>query len=109
MALISIPVLGVILIICAAIYKYIIHPAFISPLARVPNAHWTAPFSNLWILWIRYKARENRTVYAAHKALGPIIRLGPSELSVNDVNGLRSIYAGGMEKGEWYSIFDNYG
>jgi hypothetical protein len=28
---------------------------------------------------------------------------------VNDVGGLRTVYAGGFEKGQWYSIFDNYG
>ena len=37
------------------------------------------------------------------------MRLGPNEISVNDVAGLRTVYAGGFEKGEWYSIFDNYG
>jgi hypothetical protein len=107
--ILSIPLTGAILLALAVVYRYIIYPAVISPLARVPNAHWSAPFSNLWILWIRYKSRENRTVYTSHKALGPVVRLGPTELSVNDVNGLRTIYAGGFEKGEWYSIFDNYG
>jgi hypothetical protein len=109
MVSLSIPVLGLTLISLIVVYKFIIYPAVISPLAGIPNAHWSAPFSNLWILWIRYKSLENRTVYAAHKILGPVVRLGPAELSVNDVNGLRTIYAGGFEKGEWYSIFDNYG
>ena len=109
MSLLSVTSIGVTLLAFTAVYKYFIHPAFVSPLARIPSAHWSAPFSNLWILWIRYKNKENRTVYAAHKSLRPIIRLGPAELSVNDVNGLRTIYAGGFEKGEWYSIFNNYG
>ena len=52
---------------------------------------------------------ENRTLHAAHEKLGSVIRVGPSELSVNDLDGLRTVYAGGFEKGQWYSIFDNYG
>jgi hypothetical protein len=107
--IISIPLTGAILLALAMVYRYIIYPAVISPLARIPNAHWSTSFSNLWILWIRYWSRENRTVNASHQALGPVIRIGPTELSVNDANGLRTIYAGGFEKGDWYSIFDNYG
>lgn len=90
-------------------YRYIIYPAFISPLARIPNAHWSASVSPLWILLTRYHWRENREVHAAHLKHGPVVRLGPTEISVNDVGGLRTIYAGGFEKGQWYSIFDNYG
>jgi hypothetical protein len=109
MLLLSIPVLAFIALVLLALYKFIIYPAFISPLSKVPNAHWTAPFSPAWIIWTRFRARENRTVHAAHLRLGPVIRLAPNELSVNDVAGLKTVYAGGFEKGEWYSIFDNYG
>jgi hypothetical protein len=109
MLLLSIPVLAFIALLLLALYKFIIYPAFISPLSKVPNAHWTAPFSPAWIIWTRFRAQENRTVHAAHLRLGPVIRLGPNELSVNDVAGLKTVYAGGFEKGEWYSIFDNYG
>lgn len=91
------------------IYKFILYPIFYSPLSKVPNAHWSAPISPLWILWTRYSCQENRVVHAAHQKHGPIVRLAPNELSVNDTAGLKTVYAGGFEKGEWYSIFDNYG
>jgi len=109
MSVLSIPLLASLAISILAIYTFIIYPALISPLSKIPNAHWSAPISPLWILWTRYKCRENRTVHAAHLKLGCIIRLAPNELSVNDVGGLRTVYAGGFEKGPWYSIFDNYG
>ena len=49
-------------------------------------------------------------MHAAHQKHGPIIRLGPNEISVNQVDGgIRTVYGGGFEKGEWYRIFDNYG
>ncbi|KAL3423785.1 cytochrome P450 3A12 [Phlyctema vagabunda] len=58
---------------------------------------------------MRYRGRENRQLHAAHLRRGPVVRVAPGELSVNDVAGLRSVYGGGMEKGHWYTIFDNYG
>jgi hypothetical protein len=109
MLLLSIPVLAVAVLVSFALYKLIIYPAFISPLSEVPNAHWTAPFSPLWILWTRFRCRENRLVHAAHVKSGSVIRLAPNEISINDVGGLRTVYGGGFEKGQWYSIFDNYG
>jgi hypothetical protein len=109
MLLYSIPALVVATLVPLAIYKLVLYPAFISPLAKVPNAHWSAPFSPLWILWTRFRCRENRKLHAAHLKSGPVIRLAPNELSINDVSGLRTVYAGGFEKGQWYSIFDNYG
>ncbi len=92
------------------IYKYIIHPAFISPLSKIPNAHPTSPFSPLWILIKRFAQQENRTIHAAHVKYGDIVRLGPNEISVNCVDdGIRTIYTGGFEKWPWYNQFDNFG
>jgi hypothetical protein len=109
MSLFSIPIVAFTALSFLAIYKFIIYPTFLSPLSKIPNAHWSSPISPLWSLWIKYQVRENRAVHAAHLKHGSIVRLGPNELSVNDVGGLRTVYAGGFEKGEWYSIFDNYG
>jgi hypothetical protein len=109
MMFLSIPALGLVALSLFITYKFLIYPTFSSPLSRIPNAHWTSPFSPLWILWTRYHCYENRSVHAAHLRHGPVIRLAPNELSINDINGLRTVYAGGFEKGEWYSIFDNYG
>ncbi|SPQ26839.1 322ad217-00c0-4be7-8269-79ef246af42e [Thermothielavioides terrestris] len=90
-------------------YRYLVYPALLSPLSRVPSAHWSAPFSRLWILWIRFARRENRTLLSAHRRLGPVVRVGPYELSINDTDSVRTVYQGGFEKPAWYSVFDNYG
>jgi len=53
---------------------------------------------------------ENRTVQDAHKRLGEVIRIGPSEISVNCVDdGIKIIYGRGFEKIPIYSFFENYG
>lgn len=92
-------------------YRYFLFPVFLSPLSKIPNAHLSSSFSPLWILSKRYIGRENRAIHAAHRNHGPIVRLGPNELSVNCVDGgMRTIYGGGFEKSDWYTnLFVNYG
>jgi cytochrome P450 len=105
-----IPLAAAILLLSLALYRYIIYPIFFSPLSKVPSAHWSSPISSLWILNLRRLEQQTPIIHDLHKRLGPIIRLGPNDLSVNCVDGgLRSIYAGGFEKGDWYSnVFNNY-
>lgn len=92
------------------VYRYIIYPAFLSPLSRIPNANITVSVSPLWILWKRWLSKELSAIHAAHKKCGRIVRLGPNEVSVNSDEGLRVVYAGGFEKHEFYpNLFDNYG
>lgn len=107
---ISIPLLAACLLVAFGIYSLIIYPAFISPLAKIPNAHWTAPFSSLWIHNCRRLEQETFVTHEAHQRLGPVIRLAPDVISVNNVDGgIRTIYSGGFEKGDWYTnVFNNY-
>jgi len=91
------------------IFNKIIYPTFISPLSKIPNAHFTVPFSSLWL---KYQRRNGRTgikpVFEAHKNHGAVIRIGPSELSVASLDGLRQVYTGAFEKTGFYTEFVNY-
>jgi hypothetical protein len=92
------------------LYNCFIYPAFLSPLAKIPNAHFTSPFSNFWIQWQRYRSSENKAIHEAHKRLGPIVRLGATELSVNSLDCVRTVYGDGFDRHEWYCrAFENYG
>ncbi len=103
--------LASLLIVFAALYKYIVYPVFLSPLAKIPNAHSTSSVSSAWILWIRLRGKNNVTTYKAHRKHGPIVRLAPNEVSINCVDGgIRTVYSGGMEKHQWYpDQFASYG
>lgn len=103
------PIFGVLLVV-VSIYKFLIVPAFLSPLSKIPAAHWTAHFSPLWILWKRFTNHENEAVYRLHMAHGPCVRLGPNELSLNCFEGgLKQIYLGGFSKTDFYKLgFKNY-
>ncbi|KAL8901873.1 MAG: hypothetical protein Q9207_004990 [Kuettlingeria erythrocarpa] len=93
----------------AVVYKYIIEPAFISPLAKIPSASFLSSISSQWISRKRQAKQETRTIYSLHQKHGSVVRLGPNEISVNSLDGLRTIYHGEFEKHSWYSkMFVNY-
>ncbi|MCJ1429677.1 hypothetical protein MMC29_007592 [Sticta canariensis] len=92
------------------LYKHLIAPAWISPLSKIPNAHFTVPIAPIWIWWKRRAGRATWTISALHQRLGPVVRLGPSEISVNSSSGLRKIYGGGFDRHRSYlDLFLNYG
>ena len=94
----------------ALCYHYIVEPVFLSPLKHIPLAHPLCAFSSAWISWIRFRRHENQSLRAAHRRQGSVIRLSPSELSVNCINdGIRTVYGGGFEKHGWYNSFRNFG
>ncbi|KAJ5493609.1 hypothetical protein N7463_009696 [Penicillium fimorum] len=101
--------LAFIIIILYLIYNHVIKPYFLSPLSSIPNAHLTSPLSSYWIDRKRSTGTEVLAIYALHQKHGPIVRLGPKELSVNSIHGLRIIYTGAFEKHSFYNeIFVNF-
>lgn len=108
-----IPSLGLWLLFLTVFFVvyFVIFPVFLSPLSKleIPNADPLAKYTPLWILWRRFTLRENKTIYEAHKTLGPIVRVAPNEISVNSLEGLRVIYGGNFDKHDWYpNVFSNY-
>lgn len=81
-----------------------------SPLRTIPNAHFTTPVSRIWILWIRFTGKEFSKCLELHNRLGPVIRIGPREISVNCIEGgVRTVYGGNWEKSSMYDNFTNFG
>ncbi|KAI0096359.1 cytochrome P450 [Nemania sp. FL0031] len=92
-----------------SLYHFVLYPAVVSPLAQLPTPHWSCSISDAWISIARFRSRENRTLLAAHRRCGQIVRVGPCEVSVNSMDAVKTIYMGGFDKHSWYSVFDNYG
>lgn len=90
-------------------YTLLIHPLFFSPLSKLPNAHFTIPFTNTWTKIQRYLGQENKAIHSAHKRYGPIVRVGFSEISVNSAEALKLIYSDAFPKADFYAAFGNYG
>lgn len=51
--------------------------------SQVPNADSTVPNSESWLSGHRAKNTEYEARYAAHKKYGPVIRIAPTEFSIN--------------------------
>lgn len=84
--------------------------AFSSPLRAIPNAHFTTPVSRIWILWSRFTGKEFSKCLELHNRLGPVIRIGPCEISVNCIEGgVRTVYGGNWEKSSMYENFTQFG
>ncbi|KAI9039778.1 cytochrome P450 [Aspergillus affinis] len=102
-------VLATVILLALLLYHYVIQPYFLSPLAKIPNAHFTSPLTSAWIERRRNAGKEVLTIYNAHRKHGSVVRLGPDELSVNSLSGLRTIYTGAYEKHQWYNdLFVNF-
>ncbi|EMT72228.1 cytochrome P450 [Fusarium oxysporum II5] len=93
------------------LFKFVIYPSLLSPLAKIPAARWHARFSPLFSWYIKYYKLENITVFTLHQKYGPIVRLGPKELSINCYEGgLKTVYTGDFPKTEFYPrSFSHYG
>jgi cytochrome P450 len=90
------------------LYRDILHPALISPLSKLPAAHPTSHFASTWIWWRRRTGRESRSIFAAHQRCGPVVRLGPNEVSIASQEGLRKVYFSGFTRTTWVLPFRNY-
>jgi hypothetical protein len=102
-------VIAAMAIVAFLILRFVIEPLYLSPLAKIPSAHWSAPLSPLWILLARKNRKENRELRAAHHRYGPVVRVSPNSLSIDNYDTLKTVYQGGFDKWRWYSVFDNYG
>ncbi|PSN73833.1 cytochrome P450, partial [Corynespora cassiicola Philippines] len=92
---------------------YILYILLFHPLRHIPAAHPTAPFAPLWILHHRRNnSQALPAITRAHAQHGPLVRLGPCELSVSSYEGAHTVYIerGGFAKPRWWAeTFVTYG
>ena len=100
--------LAIALLLGYILYRDILYSALMSPLSKLPAAHSTSHFASTWIWWRRRTGRESRSIFAAHQRCGPIVRLGPNEVSIASQEGLRKVYFGGFTRTKWVLAFHNY-
>ena len=88
---------------------YVIYPLMLSPLRKIPRPNFSGTVSSLWILGHRARGTENNAVWDAHRRLGPILQLGPNEVSVATLRGsCKDLMERPFEKSAWYLRFCNY-
>ncbi|KAJ7717068.1 cytochrome P450 [Mycena maculata] len=80
-----------------SILTYRVSP--VHPLAKYPGPR-VCKISKLWLVFISSRGKLHLYVKGLHDKYGPVVRIGPNELSITDVSLLPSVLgANGMPKG----------
>ncbi|KAJ5768537.1 benzoate 4-monooxygenase cytochrome p450 [Penicillium manginii] len=83
------------LIACTIIIKCI-YEYFLSPLSQIPKAGLLAPVSRfLWEFPLEYRGKLTLELPKLHKKLGPLVRIGPNELSFYSLDIYKKVHAPG--------------
>jgi hypothetical protein len=89
------------------LFGYIVIQDIISPVSKVPGP-WYTRFTSFWIKYQEFTANRRESVHRLHQLYGPVVRLGPNEVSFTSLDAIREIYASGgsgYDKTEFYSLF----
>lgn len=106
----SMAIAAVATVIVALLIHSICFSLFFSPLARIPGPKSFA-LTKWRLAYEDYKGSRTRKIHALHEEYGPVVRVGPSEVSFNSLSALRAIYGAGsgFERTNFYHMFAAYG
>jgi hypothetical protein len=109
--MLSFSTVSIVIVLTLLLFNYFIYDVFISnPLSAIPGPKIFALSS--WRLALEdWRGTRTTTIYALHLKYGPVVRVGPNEVSFNNLSALRTIYGAGsgFERTNWYRCFDVYG
>lgn len=91
-------------------YSFFWEPLVSSPLSRIPGPKAFA-FTRWRLAYEDWKGTRTRAILRLHSQYGPVVRIGPNEVSFNSLTALRTIYGPGSRFGRtrFYRMFDVYG
>lgn len=96
--------------IVAVLLYHLCSSLFFSPLARIPGPKSFA-LTGARLACEDYKGGRTRKINALHRKYGPVVRVGPNEVTFNSTSALRAIYGAGsgFERTGFYQMFEAYG
>jgi hypothetical protein len=105
-------VVAAIATICVAFLVYhVCWALFFSPIAKIPGPKLFS-LTGLSLAKEDFQGTRTRTIHHLHQQYGPVVRVGPNEVSFNSLAALRQIYGAGSPFGRppaFYRIFDLFG
>lgn len=98
------------IVITASALHYLYTALVSSHLTRIPGPK-AFTLTKLFLAREDYRGTRTRTLNALHKQYGPVVRIGPNEVSFNSTSALRAIYGAGsgFERTDFYHMFEAYG
>lgn len=107
----SLSVIAVVLALTLFLVKYLLlDPLFLSPLSHIPGpkafalTKWRLAFED-------WKGTSTSTIHQLHQRYGPVLRIGPEQVSFGSLAAQRTIFGPGSKYGRtgFYRMFDVYG
>jgi hypothetical protein len=87
------------------------HRAIFAPLSKLPGP-WHSLFTDVYLMYKEFTAQRRIYIHELHKKFGPVVRLGPNEVSFTSLEALKEIYqsgGSGYDKTEFYTLFTQFG
>ena len=101
---------SIILLAIAAVFLYsIVHKRLFHPLRGFPGPLWAAQ-TDVWRAYHLCTKRLPHTLEALHTKHGPVVRIGPNDLSFSSVEAISPIYKSGRKvvKSSFYDGFTTF-
>lgn len=110
MSLLSFPLIFLLSLPLLFAFINITRTVFLSPLAKVSGPKSFA-LTKYRLAWEDYRGTRTHCIHALHEKYGPVVRVGPNEISFNTLSALRTIYGAGspFQRSSFYRMFDVYG
>ena len=82
---------------------------YFHPLRKFPGPFWAA-HTDSWRVYQLWTRRMPDTLLKVHEKYGPVVRVGPNDLSFQGVDILNEVYKGGRKfsKSSFYSGFTTF-
>ncbi|KAK0636014.1 putative benzoate 4-monooxygenase cytochrome P450 [Bombardia bombarda] len=96
------------LVVVLGIAAFYLYPYFVTygHLRQIP-APFPAQFSDLWLLSVVRRGNRYQRVHDLHKKLGPVVRIQPNHISLNDDDAIQVVlgHGSGLLKSSFYDAF----
>jgi hypothetical protein len=107
--MLSLPILGA--AACLLWLSFMIYKAITSPIAKIPGPTYSR-FTALYLMLQEFSSNRRLYIHQLHQKYGPVVRLGPNEVSFVSLGALKEIYTSGgsgYDRTEFYSLFMQFG
>lgn len=92
--LLDIPLGSAVLLLGGLYTLFVLAQYVLNPLRNIPGP-FLARFTRFWYFYEIYKGSFEATNIELHRKFGPIVRIAPSEYSIDDVEAAKTIYGHG--------------
>ncbi|KAL3471436.1 cytochrome P450 [Aspergillus californicus] len=105
----SLIVLALIICLGALGYHYIVYPVYHGPFSHIPGP-WLSKITGRHLVWHELFLRRNDQIFTWHQQYGPIVCIGPNEVSTATLQDTHKIYSSTSrwEKSSYFDYFMGY-